>query len=57
MFVEKYNTLKWKIAGYRNPVIGEYILCYDRKWQKIISQVEKEIDKKCFIMKRIGDEK
>lgn len=54
MFVEKYDSLKWRIKGFRKPEINEYILCYDQKWQKIISQVDSNINKKCFIMERIG---
>ena len=55
MFVEKYDTLKWRIKSFRKPEIGEYILCYDQQWEKIISEVDNEINKRCFIMERIGD--
>lgn len=54
MFVEKYDTLKWRIKSFRKPEIGEYILCYDQNWQKIINKVDSEINKRCFIMERIS---
>ena len=57
MFVEKYDTLKWRIKSFRKPEIGEYILCYDQQWEKIISEVDNEINKRCFIMERISDKK
>jgi len=57
MFIEKYDATKWQIIERREPKVGEYILCYDRDFQKMISQVEEgDIKiKKCFVMERMGE--
>jgi hypothetical protein len=57
MFIEKFDNAKWRSVGFRQPNIGEYILCYDQNWKRIISEVDSEINKRCFIMERIGDVK
>ena len=56
MFREPYDTLKWRMLGWREPKVGEYVLHYDQDFNRIIVQVkdESETIKKCFIMKRIG---
>jgi hypothetical protein len=55
MFIEKYNSTKWKIIGCRVPVIGEYILHYDIKFTKIIDQVDRKMEQKAFILERINN--
>jgi hypothetical protein len=55
MFVEKYKMDKWQTIGYRIPEIGEYILCYDQNFRRVVNQVDSQMNQKAFILKKAGE--
>jgi len=53
MVSEPYNSKLWKTLGWKVPIKGDYCLCYDINFKKIVTVNDGSINKKCYVLEKI----